>query len=153
MDLSRDFERQLETAALDTAEQRLVDDRGNAIFQAVQRSHEVLRSVGATEDYDVEPIIESLGPVERERTARRLTVRWGWTHEAAPFFEFGTRPHTVDGDPVLAFRWEDAPPEIREQFADTFPVVFFQSVDVAGIAETAFVRAGLDYLRSQLRTP
>jgi len=153
MDLARDFERQLETAALDTAAQQLVDGRGNLVFQAIQRSHEVLRSVAAREEYDVEPIIDALGPVERERTAGRLTVRWGWTHEAAPFFEFGTRPHTVDGDPVLAFRWEDAPPEIREQFADTFPVVFFQSVDVEGIAETAFVRAGLDYLRSQLRTP
>lgn len=152
MQLDRSFESDARTALLDAAEDALVQERGNLVFQAIQRSHEILRSVGATEEYDVEPIIDALGPVEHQRSDDRIVVRWGWTHEAAPFFEYGTRPHTVDGDPVLAFRWEDAPQEVREQFADTFPVVFFQSVDVDGIEEAAFVRAGLSHLRQQLRS-
>jgi hypothetical protein len=151
MELGRGFEADAQAALLDAAERELVGRTGNLVFQAIQRSHEVLRSVGATEEYDIEPIIDSLGEVEVNRTDGAITARWGWTHEAAPFFEFGTRPHTVEGDPVLAFRWEDAPPEVREQFAETFPVVFFQSVDVDGIEEAAFVRAGLSYLRQQLR--
>lgn len=149
--LDRGFKDALRESLLDDVEHELTGGQNSLVLQAIQRSHETLRSVGATEDYDVEPVIDALGPVETERTRDSVIVRYGWEHEAAPYFEWGTRPHTVEGQPILSFIWEDAPPEVREQFEDTFPRVFFSSVEVAGIEETAFVRTGIQWLRRDLQ--
>jgi hypothetical protein len=130
---------------LDTAEEDLVGGQGNLVFQAVRVSHGTLRSYGQRSDYDVEPVTESV-KVESSRSRRSLEVSWYWTHEAAPYFHFGTSDHTVEGDP-LAFPWPDAPDEVREQFEETFPIVFFQSTEPSGIPESRFVTAGRNWLR------
>ena len=92
------------------------------------------------------------GSVNRPGTGE---VRWGWSHEAAEFFEYGTSAHTIDGDPVLSFVWEDPPAEIREQFSQARDAqgrftggvrVFFSSVHVSGIEETRYARHGLEWL-------
>jgi len=133
-------------AAREEAYRELVGKRDNLVFQAIQESHDRLRKVGESEDYDVEPIIESLELVEVDESGGE--IRWGWSHPAAEFFEFGTSPHTIEGDPILSFVWEDPPADIAAQFeAEGDGVrVFFSSVDVSGIVETRFVRAGVEFL-------
>ncbi|PSP80169.1 hypothetical protein BRC81_02975 [Halobacteriales archaeon QS_1_68_20] len=152
MQLDARFEADLQEALLDDAEHELVGKRNSLTHQAVQRAHETLRRVGRRLDYDVEPIIESLGEPEVVRTANRVEVRIGWEHEAAPHFEFGTSAHRIDGDPMLSFVWEAPPPEIAQQFqkeGDGYRV-FFDSVFVAGIPEIRFVRDALNWLRREI---
>lgn len=155
--LGADFEDKLATATLDEAEHHLVGKPDNLVYQAIQQSHEALRDFSG--EYDVESIIESMGGVEVDRTDDSITIRWGWEHPAAPYFEFGTSDHVVNGQPVLSFVWEDPPPEIRQQFDQARTAggqftsgwrVFFASVEVSGIDETRFVRLGLRWLELNL---
>lgn len=150
MTLDSDFEDKLEEAVLDEAEHQLIGKRDNAVFNAVQAAHDILRSYGREFDYNVEPIIDSLVGPEVERSDSSLTIRWGWAHEAAMFFEFGTSDHTVDGDPVLVFEFDaDEYPYLAEMFPDG--TAFLPEVKVAGIKETRFARDALHALRRDLQ--
>lgn len=125
--------------------------------QSIERSHARLRDYA--DDYDVEPVIESLtiprsGPAFRPDEGT-VGLRWEWTHPAADFFEYGTSDHTIDGNDVLSFIWEDAPPQVRAMFPNTEreggdPRVFFQNVEVTGISETQFVEHGTRWLQKEL---
>lgn len=155
MNLDSDFERQLQEALLDDIQERMLADDG-PVWGAVERSHEILREYGQANDYDVGPIIEALSEPAITRKGDRVVAYWGWFHPAAPHFEWGTSDHTVDGDPVLTFIWEDAPPDIHEMFPDTQrvdgdPRVFFGEVEVAGLPESRFVRDALDWLRREVQ--
>lgn len=150
MQLDSSFEDDLAAAVLDEAEHELVGRQNNLLYQTIEQSHRVLKTYGQRHDYDIEPVIESLQQPTVERSSRSIRIEYGWEHDAAPFFARGTSDHTVEGDP-LVFEWPDAPQEIQSQFADTFPTVFFKSVDVSGIPESRFVRAGVEWLRHQLR--
>ena len=149
--LDSDFETAVEQVVLDVAERHLRD----RLDDTVAESHRVLREYGGRNDYSVEPVIDSLQSPTIRRESDRVVARWGWTHEAAPFFDAGVSPHTIEGDPILRFVWEDAPAGVREMFADTErvdgdPVVYFDSVEHPGIPASRFVRAGVDWLRTHL---
>lgn len=126
-------------------------------WQSIQRSHARLREYA--DDYNVEPVIESLtvpraGPAFRP-DEREIDLRWEWTHPAADYFDRGTSDHTVQGDDVLSFIWDDAPPAIHNMFPSTErqngdPRVFFQSVEVTGISETQYVQHGTEWLQRKL---
>lgn len=152
--LEAGFEDALATALLDDAEHELVGQEDPLVFQAIQKSHGVLLTYGLQHGYDVEPIIDALGQVDVERGDRHLSITWGWNHEAAPYFHFGTSDHTVDGDPVLSFVWEDPPQWVQEEFEAEGAGwrVFFGSVDVSGIPESRFVTAAIEWLRETLQT-
>ena len=154
MNLSSDFEAEAREALLDDVEHEFVGTSDNLVHQTVQRAHAILEEYGSRHDYDIEPIIESMD-YEVDRTDRHIEIRIGWAHEAAPYFEFGTSDHTVDGDPILSFIWEDAPPAIHEMFPNTErvdgdPRVFFGDVEVAGLPESRFVRDALHWLRREI---
>lgn len=80
-------------------------------------------------------------------------IEFVYTHFAAVYHEFGTRPHEIEADPgeVLAFPWPDAPQDIQEQFEDTFPVVFFKEVLHPGTPAIGFVRYGRQQAEQFLR--
>lgn len=150
--LDRQFGRQLTDALLEDVE----DEIDDLVTVAVERSHERLRDWATERDYQVEPIIDSLEPPEISRWRYGVIAEWGWSHEATPYFEFGTSDHTIQGQPVLSFVWdaEDAPRWVKKEFdreGDGYRV-FFRSVEVSGVAETRFIRAGLDAVRRELRT-
>lgn len=152
MDLATDFERQLRESLLDDVETTLVGEANNLVFQAIQQSHERLREYA--DQYNVEPIIDSLGVVDVDRGERGITVRYGWQAEAAPYFAYGTSRHTIQGQPVLSFIWNDPPQWVTEEFeaeGDGYRV-FFAEVEVEGIERTAFVQAGLRWLQRELST-
>jgi len=107
-------------------------------------------------DYQIESVKASLQPVEVERSGGTLTIRFGWEHEAFPYLEFGTSEHTIDGDPILSFVWEerhDPPAWVREEFeaeGDGYRV-FLPEVEVAGVKETRAIRDALNWLRRELQ--
>lgn len=84
---------------------------------------------------------------------------WVFTypHAAAIFHEVGAEPHVIRARRAefLAFEWPDAPPDIREQFSETFPTVFFKSVNHPGVPARRFVHGGREaairYLQSDPR--
>lgn len=126
-------------------------------FQAIEKSHARLRDFA--DQYDVEPIIDSLvvprGGVAFDPDAREIDLRWEWRHPAADFFNYGTSTHTIQGQPILSFIWEDAPDEVAAMFPHTErqngdPRVFFSDVTVEGIEETRFVDRGVEWLQREL---
>ena len=150
--LDSSFEAQLETAVLDNAEERLRDPDG-PVATAIERSEERLREVADRNDYSIESVLDSLEGPDVTREGGVIRVSWRFAHSAAGFFESGTSDHTVNGNPVISFLWHDAPPEVREDFSDTFPRVFFHSTDVSGLEASHFTREGLDALVRELGEP
>ena len=143
-------------ALLADVREQLADQQGNLIFQAVRVAHGTLRSYGKRNDYQVEPITESVEIDDVRERGRSITVRVIWTHDAAQYFQFGVSAHTINGRPILSFIWEDAPQEVREMFANTErvdgdPRVFFRSVDHPGIPGSRYVQAAINWLRQEVR--
>jgi hypothetical protein len=125
--------------ALQEAAKESARDVANRWFSG---SQETLRERGDEADYDYFPVLQGGRPPE--------WVGRGWQfsypHQASEYFEFGTEAHTITPTQadMLVFEWEDAPPEVREMFSDTFPTVFFKQVEVDGIDELRFVRDSRD---------
>ncbi|SEW10318.1 hypothetical protein [Natrinema salifodinae] len=135
--------------ALDEAESKLVGQQNPVVYQAVRVSHGTLRSYAGRTDYDAESIIDSFAGVEVDRSDGELTVTWRWEHDAAVFFNNGTSDHTIDGDPVLVFRFDqDKYPYLAEMFPDG--TAFLPDADVSGLPQSRFVQAGLEWLRQEV---
>ena len=154
MNLDSSFEDDLREAVLDDVEHEMIGKPDNIVHQTIQRAHDILREYGSRNDYNIEPIIESMD-YDVERSEGHLRIRIGWAHEAAPYFEFGTSDHEVSGNPLLSFIWEDAPAAIHDMFPNTErvdgdPRVFFSDVEVAGLPESRFVRDALNWLRREI---
>lgn len=116
---------------------------------AVEAGNERLRA----SPHDTDPIIESARDPSVERTDDgEVRVRFGWDHPAAEYLEYGTSAHTVDGDPVLSFVWDDPPQWVQDEFNREGGGyrVYFASVDVAGIEEVRFARYALRVLANRL---
>jgi len=149
MTLERDFEDDLREAVLDEAEQQLVGERDNAVHRSVQASHDALDA----SDYNTDSVKDSLTGPTVDRSQQSLTVTWGWSHPDARYLNSGTSPHTVDGDPILSFIWEDPPAWAREQFDQEGDGVraFLASVDVDGVDAIRFAQTGIRALQEELR--
>ena len=106
------------------------------------RSQEVLYSEGDSHDYDVYPVAQAARPPQWDES--RGGYVFTYPHEASLFFEVGTEPHEIEAvhAEMLAFEWEDAPGEVRAMFEETFPTVFFKSVDHPGTPALNYVERG-----------
>lgn len=142
-------------AALDEAAAEYLGADG-FIPNAIEKAHERLREYAREFDYRIESVIDSLqGPEIVEQSDRHFRIRFGWDHEAAPYLEWGTSDHTVEGDPILSFIWEDRhnPPDwVAEEYEREGGGyrVFLPEVEVAGVRETRFARHALDWLRREV---
>ena len=138
--------------ALDDAERKLVGEARPLVYQAMRVSHGTLRSYAGRTDYDVEPIADSFQTPEVNRSDTELTVTWRWDHPAAVYMNNGTSDHTIHGDPVLSFIWEDPPASAREQWPEEGDGVrvFVEQVNVSGLPQSRFVQAGLEWLRQEV---
>ena len=156
MKLEGSFEDDLQEALLDDVEHQLVGEADNLVAEAIAFVHGRLDQYAQRFDYNVEPIKQSLEVDNVQRSDGSITVRFGWTHEAMPYLEFGTSEHTIEGDPVLSFVWEqrhDPPDWVAEEFeaeGDGYRV-FLPEVTVAGVKETRAVRDAMNHLRRQLQ--
>lgn len=107
-------------------------------------SQEALFAGGDQLGYEVQNVAASALPPEWDDAEEAF--RLAYTHAASRFFEDGTDEHTVVANEaeVLAFEWPDAPPGVREEFADTFPTVFYPETEVSGIERIGYFRAGAE---------
>lgn len=157
MELNSSFEDDLRDAVLANAEHHLIGKYDNVVWTSIEASHNRLEQA----DYDTESVIESLeGPVVDD-DGDAFTITWRWSHEAADYLERGTSPHRIDGDPVLSFVWENPPGWVTDEFDqargsggrfESGYRVFFDHVNVSGVDEIRYARAGLRVLRHELET-
>lgn len=144
----------------DEVRREFVGKQNNLVFQTIQQAHTFLREDGERFNYLVEPVIDSLEMVETDERGGTLAINFGWAHPQAERYEFGTSAHTIQGDPVLSFVWEDRhdpPAWVRDQFQRARSErgfggyrTFLREVDVAGIKEIRFARRALRWLRNEL---
>lgn len=146
---------------LNSVESTMVGARDNLVFQSVQAAHRQLTRYRSTTGNHVQSIKDSFSGVDATRSPAGITASWHWEHEAAGYYEFGVSPHTIDGNPILSFLWEDPPDWVTQEFDqargsggqfESGYRVFFASVDHPGIPEARFVRSSLDWLRREVRT-
>jgi hypothetical protein len=157
VEFDEDIGGKITTAATDATEELLVGRQNNLTFQTIQKAHSILDAAARQYGYHVESIKESLELTEVQRGDGELQVVFGWSHEAAQYFEFGTSPHTVRGNPVLAFVWEDRhnPPQwVKENFerarsdsGEPGYLTFLRKTEPDGVTEVRFVRGALEWLR------
>lgn len=143
-----DFERDAREAMVDTAENALYAERDNLAFALLQAINQNFEDYAATQGYDLDSIIESGQVTDTQRTRRgaRATLRWG---SLSALFEFGVDPHTITGNPTLAFQWPAPPEGTRPEGAPGYVVadeVEWGSV-TGGIPESRAVRGALNQLR------
>lgn len=113
-----------------------------AANRAFSSSQERLSKAGDSRSYEVFPVVESGTPAFWDDTEN--VARFEYSHPASYYFEVGTQTHEIVADDgMLAFEWPDAPQEVQDMFEETFPTVFFKSVEVEGIDRIDFVKQGL----------
>lgn len=138
---------EVDTEQLEIAFDDLSDDAAKELANRwFSASQEKLYAGGDQHDYDVYPVAQSGVPPQKDGDA----WKFGYLHPATVYFEFGTPDHEVEAQEaeMLAFEWPDAPQEVREMFSDTFPTVFFESVEVSGINALRFVQNGRTQARN-----
>jgi len=146
--LDRDFEADLRDAVMDDAEARLSD----VAQRLADAAEQAFRAYAARNGYDIEHIWQDAdGPtVSRSQDAVHAQIHWpGLT----ALFEFGVDPHTIEGNPTLAFHWAAPPEGTRPPGAPSYVVadeVDWGSV-TGGIPEARAIRNALDAARVDLR--
>jgi len=129
-----------DTGALVAAFEDIADEEAReAAGRWFSASQDRLYSEGDDEEYEVFSVAQTATPPQKDSDPGGY--EFTYPHPAAWFFEVGTEPHTVEADEAetLAFEWPDAPPAVREMFADTFPTVFFPRVEVDGVTRLDYV--------------
>jgi hypothetical protein len=125
---------------LDRAEARLREEHGPALKQTAR---ETFQQYAQRNDYAIEHIWQDArGPfVERDAGSVRVRVEWP---ELTALFEFGVSPHTIRGDPVLTFYWDEI-----DQWVTTESVEWGSRT--GGIPEARAIRRSLRLLEQDLR--
>lgn len=148
-ELERSFERDLKAALVDDAEDKLYREGDPLAFEFLQAANDNLDAYGRSNDYDVQPVIESGAVVDTQRSPNGVSVTLEWDHDAAAFFEFGTSPHTVEGDP-LAFEFDAQEyPGLAEMFPEG--TAFLNSVEVSGLPRGRWLRNALTSFQARLQ--
>lgn len=143
-----DFERDLRDAVLDEVEREVTGARD----QLVDDSEAGFRRYAARNDYDIEHLWQDVvaDAVSRRPTGVSARVEWP---PLTTLFEYGVDPHTITGNPLLAFNWSAPPEGTRPPGAPSFVVA--ESVDwgsvTGGIDEARAIRNAHDAMRADLR--
>lgn len=146
--LDSSFESDLQEALMDEAEGQLYDNPDNMAFAFLQLVNENIRDFANEQDYDLESIAESGRVTDTSRGNTRVSVTLEWDHPAA-IFEWGAPPHTIEGNPILSFVWEDPPDWVKQEYereGDGWRV-FFPSVEHPGVPAGRFLRGAVNRVR------
>jgi len=139
MQLDSSFERDLQEAVLDDAEQTVRNEVGP---QLKQTARENWVAYASRNDYDIDHIWEdATGPIV-DRGGDSVSVRIEWPGLTA-LFEFGVGPHTIEGDPLLHFYYDEI-----DQWVTTDSVDW--GSETGGIPESRAIRDTLRWLRWEL---
>lgn len=132
----------LETETLTVAAEEFSDDLAS---EAARRwfswSQEIFQAGGDEHDYEIFPIVKSAQKPERTSEGYHFV----YPHEATVFFEKGTtHDEAIQATEAetLAFEWEDAPPEVRRMYEETFPLVFMPESHPDGIERIGGIEKG-----------
>jgi hypothetical protein len=159
--IESDFEAKLEAAVMDDVEATLVGEEANLVFEFVGLVHTNLQAYGQRNGYDVASTIDSLGTPQVDRANGTISVTVGWESGQMARWEFGVSSHTIDGDPLLSFVWEDPPKWVKQEFDQARSTggefasgwqVYLPEVDHPGIPESRAIRDALNGLRRVLRS-
>lgn len=148
MTLESSFEDDLREAFLDDVEQTLRDEVGPALEDAARENWEAYASRNG---YDIDHIWEDAEGPFVDRDDQSVSIRIEWPGLTA-LFEFGVDPHTIEGNPYLAFTWESPPEGTRPPGAPEHVVadeVNWGSV-TGGIPEARAIRDAIDQLEGEL---
>jgi len=139
--LEAGFKDALREAVLEEVEQTLRDDYGPAFKQVAAANW---RAYASRHDYDIHHVWEDAeGPVV-DRDGDSVTMRVEWPDLTA-LFEFGVSPHTIDGNPLLHFYWEEQDRWVTAESVDW-------GSETGGIPESRAIRDALNGLRQVLRS-
>lgn len=138
MTLDSDFEAKLQAAVLDDVEQTLKDEIGPQLKQVAEDN---FKNYAQANGYDIEHVWQDAElSVERGRDSVTVTVEWpGLT----ALFEFGVDPHTIEGDPLLHFYWEE-----QDRWVQAEEVNW--GSETGGINEAGAIRDAMAQIRRQL---
>jgi len=143
-----DFEDKLRDAMLDEAEAEVEAARD----QLVADAEAGFRSYASRNGYDINHIWREVvtDAVDRRRNAVSARVEWP---SLTALFEYGVDPHTITGNPLLAFNWPSPPQGTRPPGAPSYVVA--ESVNwgsvTGGIDASRAIRNALDGVRADLR--
>lgn len=124
------------------------DEAREAAGRWFSTSQEVLYGGGDEHGYDVASVAQAARPPQWDESEGGYVFQY--PHEASQYFEDGTVPHEVEGNPVLVFEWENAPQEVQDMFDETFPTVFLPKVNVDGIEALDYFKEGERAARNYL---
>jgi hypothetical protein len=143
-----DFEDDLREAILDEAEAEIEDARDRLVAD----TEAGFRSYASRNGYDIDHIWRDVttGTVDRRQNAVSTRVEWP---ALTALFEYGVDPHTITGNPTLAFNWPSPPQGTRPPGAPSYVVA--ESVNwgsvTGGIDAARAIRTAHDALRADLR--
>ena len=130
-------------ALLNDIERKLVGQQNNLVYRTVREAHDQLERYATTNDYHVEPLIDSFDGVETSRSRTAVYAEWSWEHKVMSFWEFGVSPHTISGNPLLRFYWEKIGQWIKTDSVEW-------GSETGGIPPSRAVRDSLHSLRREL---
>lgn len=148
-ELGKEVTREAMTVWHTAAQERLMNAAGQR--SGIDSKRDTRGELQGRKENDLHELADQFTPIvwsEKEQA-----WQFACAHVAAAFHEWGAKPHEIKAKQaqVLAFEWPDAPEEVEKQFEDTFPTVFFASVDHPGVPAIGFMRYGREQARKRLR--
>lgn len=140
--LEADFEAKLRGALLADAERLLREEYGPLLKQAAEAR---FRTYASGNGYDIEHVWEDASEPTIETRGDTVAVRIEWPALTA-LFEFGVSPHTISGDPLLHFYWEEKDTWVKTEEVDW-------GSETGGIPEARAIRGALSEIRRALPRP
>lgn len=135
-DVESDFEEKLLEATLDDIEQTVRTELAPLLIETAKQNWQ---SYASKNDYEIDHIWTDVeGPIV-EREDGRITIRLEWPPLTA-LFEWGVTPHTIEGNPMLHFYWEEI-----DQWIKTDEVEWGSRT--GGIDESRAIRDATETLR------
>lgn len=128
-------------AFLDDIEKKFREEYGPQLKRVAEENW---KAYASRNGYEISHVWEDAeGPIV-ERDGDSVTLRIEWP-ELTALFEFGVSPHTIEGNPLLHFFWEE-----KGQWVQTESVDW--GSETGGINESRAIRDAMNELRRVLST-
>lgn len=143
-ELEQAFEAKAREAFAEEIHDAVIDDPGNLAFEFRQMVVENFRDYARRNDYDLDGVIDDVRVLDAERRADGVSVTIGTDDGLIGLFEFGVAPHTIEGNPLLHFYWEEADTWIQTESVEW-------GSETGGIPEARAFRDAMHKWRAQVQ--
>ena len=138
MNLSSSFEDKLREAVQDKIEQKVREEIGPDLVRVAEENW---KAYASRNGYDIDHVWEDVEhTVEQTPNGISIVVEWP---ELTALFEFGVDPHTIDGNPLLHFYWDEIGQWVTTDNVDW-------GSETGGIPESRAIRDALNQTRRDL---